>query len=83
MLTGAIMCAGLITFPVFYYGKVTGNRQAQTEMIAKSVKVLRERGNINEAVSNDDAVKLCADFGLLDSEQIECVRRIRETQTKH
>jgi hypothetical protein len=71
---GALVAAG----PVYLYGTAKGRQQAAVAALEVSVKVLRERNEIDGEVSSSDAAALCRDLGLLADDEAECVRRIRE-----
>lgn len=79
---GAALGAMIAFGPVYYYGKQEGRQQAAVAALEASVKVLRQRNEIDDQVSASDAAALCADFGLSDDEQAECVRRLREADAQ-
>lgn len=68
--------AMLAFYPVRWLGQSEGKQMAATAALSKSVQVLRERNAIDDEVSTSDAAALCADLGLPDDQQAECVRRV-------
>lgn len=78
----ALLGAGLAFGPVYFYGKYTGRQQAAVAALETSVKVLKQRGEIDGQVSLADATALCSDYGLSDLDKAECVRRVREASAK-
>lgn len=74
---GAVMSFG----PIYFYGKSIGRHEASVYALEVSVKILRKKGEIDAQVSSSDAASLCADYGLPNDEQAECMRRIREASS--
>ncbi|MHA6646318.1 hypothetical protein [Mesorhizobium sp. A623] len=70
--------AALLVWGSYALGKHEGRQQAAVAALQSSVKVLRERNQIDDTISASDAASLCADFGLPDDEAAECVRRLAE-----
>lgn len=68
--------AMLAFYPARWLGQSEGKQMAATAALTKSVQVLRERNTIDDEVSTSDAAALCADLGLPDDQQAECVRRV-------
>lgn len=77
---GAV-CIALGTVAGTWHGKSLGRAEAAAEAAANTVRVLQERGKIDEKVSAADATALCADYGLSDDDKDECVRRVRAADT--
>lgn len=77
---GAV-CIALGMVAGTWHGKSLGRAEAAAEAAANTVRVLQERGKINENVSAADASALCADFGLSNEDKDECVRRVRKADT--
>ena len=75
---GAIVASG----PIYLYGKAEGRQQAAVAALEASVKVLRERNEIDDKISAADATALCADLGLSDDDEAECLRRLREADAQ-
>lgn len=76
-LPAALLIGASIAFyPAKWIGQSEGKQAAATAALSKSVQVLRERNAINDQVSTADAAALCADYGLPDDQQAECVRRV-------
>lgn len=75
---GMLVAAG----PVYLYGAAKGRQQAAVAALEVSVKVLRERNEIDGQVSSADAGALCRDLGLLPDDEAECVRRVREASAQ-
>ncbi|WP_018209633.1 hypothetical protein [Sinorhizobium medicae] len=65
---GAVDRSGLLQ------GKAAGRDEAAVSL-ENSVKILRTEGEI-------DAATLCADYGLPDDEQAECMRRVRSVSAE-
>lgn len=78
---GAV-CIALGTVAGTWHGKSLGKAEDAAEAAANTVRVLQERGKIDEKVSASDAAALCGDFGLSDDDKNECVRRIQQANTK-
>lgn len=76
---GALLAAG----PVYLYGASHGRQQAAVSSLEQSVKILRQRNEIDETVSAAHAAALCGDLGLSDDDKDECMRRVREAIPKH
>lgn len=74
---GAAVGAALMVAPAYFKGKVAGRGEAAVAALETSVKILRKKGEIDAEVSKSDAASLCADYGLPDDEQAECMRRVR------
>ncbi|MDC7745037.1 hypothetical protein [Rhizobium binxianense] len=68
--------AVLAFYPARWLGQSEGKQMAATAALTKSVHVLRERNTIDDEVSTSDVAALCADLGLPDDQQAECVRRV-------
>jgi len=79
---GAIAGAVLMFAPAFFIGQHEGKQLAATEALETSVRVLRERNQINDEVSASDAAALCGSYGLSVDEQAECVRRVAEADAQ-
>jgi hypothetical protein len=76
-LPAAIVIGAVLAFyPAKWLGQSEGKQMAATAALSKSVQVLRERNTIDDEVSTSDAAALCADLGLPDDQQAECVRRV-------
>ncbi len=71
---GVIVASG----PVYFYGKAEGRQQAAVAALETSVRILRQRNEIDGHGSASDAAALCGDFGLSDDDKRECVRRLGE-----
>lgn len=80
LCVGAV-CLALGTAAGTWHGKGLGRAEAAAEAAANTVRVLQERGKIDEQVTSSDAAALCADFGLSDDEQKQCMLRIQPTDT--
>jgi hypothetical protein len=74
---GAAVGAALMLAPAYFNGKSAGRQEAAVSALETSVKILRKKGEIDVQVSSADAAALCADYGLSDDEQAECMRRVR------
>ena len=74
---GAALGAALMLAPAYLKGKSAGRQEAAVEALETSVKILRKKGEIDDQVSNADAASLCADYGLSDGDEAECMRRVR------
>ena len=74
--------AALVAWGSYIVGKHEGRQQAAVDALQTSVKVLRQRNEIDETISTADAARLCADFGLPDDEAAECVRRLASSDAK-
>ncbi|MCH4546825.1 hypothetical protein MK632_13680 [Rhizobium changzhiense] len=82
-LPAAIAIGGVLAFyPARWLGQSEGRQMAATAALTKSVQVLRERNTIDDEVSTSDAATLCADLGLPDDQQAECVRRVLSPDTQ-
>ena len=79
---GLVLGAVLVFCPARWIGQGEGKQMAVTAALSKSVTLLRERNVVNDQVSTADASSLCADFGLSDDDQAECVRRLQPTNAK-
>ena len=79
---GIALGAALVFYPARWIGQSEGKQMAAVAAISKSVTVLRERNVVNDQVSTSDASALCADLGLSDADQAECVRRLQPTNSK-
>jgi len=75
---GAVLGALVAAGPVYLYGAAQGRQQAAVKALETSVKILRERNDIDDQVSHADAAALCRDLGMLADDEAECVRRVRE-----
>lgn len=77
---GKIGMAAAAVVVAFGLGQWTGRSaatsNAKIEAAENTARILKKRGQIDEEVSTGDAVALCADFGLPDDQQAECVRRL-------
>lgn len=76
-LAGAAVLAG-----VYLYGKHEGRQRAAVSALESSVKILRERNQIDATISHSDAAALCGDFGLPDDQRDECVRRLEKADAQ-
>ena len=74
----AILGAMVAYGPVYYLGKTAGRNEAAMSALENTVAVLKSRELTNAEITRSDAAVLCADFGLPDSERLECVRRLAE-----
>lgn len=79
---GGVLGALVVTVPVYLYGKAEGRRQVAIEALEVTVEVLTKRREINNEINSADATDLCSYLGLSDSDVEECVRRLREVNTK-
>lgn len=79
---GGVLGALVVTVPVYLYGKAEGRRQVAIEALEVTVEVLTKRREINNEINSADASDLCSYLGLSDSDIEECVRRLREVNTK-
>lgn len=79
---GGVLGALVVTVPVYLYGKAEGRRQVAIEALEVTVEVLTKRREINNEINSADASDLCSYLGLSDSDVEECVRRLREVNTK-
>ena len=79
----AAMALGMVVagVPAYFQGKAHQRQAMAVESLESSVKILRKKGEIDDQVSSSDAASLCADYGLPDGEQAECMRRVREAST--
>lgn len=82
IIAGLVLGAALVFYPARWIGQSEGKQMAATAALSKSVTVLRERNVVNDQVSTADASALCADLGLSDDDQAECVRRLQPTNAK-
>ena len=78
---GAV-CIALGTVAGTWHGKSLGRAEAAAEAAANSVRVLKERGKIDEKVTASDSAALCGDYGLSDEDYRECMRRVAEANSK-
>lgn len=60
------------------HGRALERVEARLQAAQETARILRKRGEIDDEVSADNAAALCADYGLPDAEQSECVRRLLE-----
>lgn len=65
-----------------WHGKEVGKAQAAAEAAANSVRILKERGKIDEQVNSTDAAVLCGSYGLSDDDKAECVRRVQQADAQ-
>lgn len=79
---GAALGALVASGPAYLYGSHNGRQQAAVAALETSVKVLRERNQIDDAISAADAATLCADLGLSVDDAAECVRRLATPDAK-
>jgi len=79
---GAALGALVASGPAYLYGAHIGRQQAAVAALEASVKALRERNDIDAAISTADAVDLCRDIGLSVDDAAECVRRLAEAPPK-
>jgi len=79
---GGVLGALVVTVPVYLYGKAEGRRQVAIEALEVTVEVLTKRREINNEINSADASDLCSYLGLSNSDVEECVRRLREVNTK-
>lgn len=77
---GAILGAALFSGPAYLYGVSSGKSAAATAALQKSIEVMRERSATDDEMSRSDLAGLCKHLGLLDDEQLECVRRLAKDQ---
>ena len=81
-ISGAVL-AGMVALPIGYFiGKHDGRQAAAVAALEVSVKALRERNDIDAAISTADAARLCGDLGLSDDDAAECVRRLAEADAQ-
>jgi len=78
IIAGIVIGAALVFYPARWIGQSEGKQMAATAALSKSVDLLRERNSVNDQISSADSAALCSDFGLSDSDQAECVRRLAE-----
>lgn len=78
---GAV-CIAVGTVAGTWHGKSLGRAEAAAEAAANTVRILQQRGKIDEKVTSSDASALCADFGLSDDDKNECLRRVLQTNPK-
>lgn len=78
---GAV-CIALGTVAGTWHGKSLGRADAAAEAAANTVRILQQRGKIDEKVSVADAAALCGDFGLSNDDKNECLRRVLQAQPK-
>jgi hypothetical protein len=74
---GAALGAALMIAPAYFKGKAAGRQEAAVSALETSVKILRKKGEIDVQVSTADAASLCADYGLSDDDEADCLRRVR------
>jgi len=79
---GAALGALIASGPLYLYGVHNGRQQAAVAALEASVKALRERNDIDAAISTADAVDLCRDIGLSIDDAAECVRRLAPPDAK-
>jgi hypothetical protein len=79
---GAALGALVASGSAYLYGAHVGRQQAAVAALELSVKALRERNDIDAAISTVDAVDLCRDIGLSVDDAAECVRRLATTDAK-
>ncbi|MBN9242420.1 MAG: hypothetical protein J0I98_06470 [Mesorhizobium sp.] len=79
---GAALGALVVSGPLYLIGSHNGRQQAAVDALETSVKILRERDQIDDTISAADAAALCADFGLSDADIGECVRRLAEASAE-
>lgn len=75
---GLILGAALMFYPAKWHGASSERQAAQIRAAADTIRILKERGKIDEQVNSSDAAVLCGSYGLSDDDKAECVRRIRE-----
>lgn len=78
---GAV-CIALGTVAGTWHGKSLGKAEAAAEAAANSVRILKERGKIDEKVTASDAAALCSDFGLSDDDYKQCLSRLESATSK-
>lgn len=79
-LLAALPLGMTVAGPVAYFQGKAQQRQAMAvEALESSVKILREKGEIDAQVSTADAADLCGSYGLPIDEGRECVRRLQAT----
>lgn len=76
---GAAVGAALLIAPAYFKGKAAGRDEAAVSL-ETSVKILRTEGETDAEVSR--SATLCADYGLPDDEQAECMRRVRSVSAE-
>lgn len=74
---GAAVGAALMVAPAYLKGKAAGRDEAAVAALETSVKILREKGDIDAEVSSSSAADLCGSYGLPNDEERECVRRVQ------
>lgn len=75
---GLVLGASLMFYPAKWIG-ASGERQAaQIRAAADTIRILKERGKIDDQVNSSDAAVLCGSYGLSDDDKAECVRRVSE-----
>lgn len=78
-LPGAALAGALAAaMPAATWGYFKGQAAANVAALTTSVKVLRDRGEIDAQVSASAAADLCGAFGLQDGDRDECVRRLAD-----
>ncbi|RVE85988.1 hypothetical protein CN235_29375 [Sinorhizobium meliloti] len=77
-LLAALALGMNVAGPVAYFQGKAHQRQAMAvEALESSVKILREKGEIDAQVSSADAADLCGSYGLPVDEERECLRRLQ------
>ncbi|MFQ6184356.1 hypothetical protein ACLMJV_20720 [Sinorhizobium meliloti] len=77
-LLSALALGMSVAGPIAYFQGKSHQRQAMAvEALESSVKILREKGEIDAQVSSADAADLCGSYGLPVDEERECMRRLQ------
>ncbi|WP_237221929.1 hypothetical protein [Sinorhizobium meliloti] len=79
----AIALGMSVAGPIAYFQGKAHQRQAMAvEALESSVKILREKGDIDVEVSSSSASDLCGSYGLQNDEERECMRRVRSASSE-
>lgn len=62
----------------YFKARADTKKELATETLAATVKVLKDRKQIDETITTSDAGALCADMGLSDDDTAQCVQRLLE-----
>lgn len=79
---GVALGATLVFYPAKLIGVGEGKSQAALASLNKTVTLLKERSAVDAQISTIDATSLCADFGLSNDDEAECVRRLSAPDPK-
>jgi hypothetical protein len=78
VIAGVIIAFGAATSYAYFSGRSAMKKELATETLAATVKVLKDRKQIDETITTSDAGALCADMGLSDDDTAQCVQRLLE-----